>query len=115
MSVPRTAVEAVPDGVIYLRTDVTAGLKPYVGQSMSWERYLARQAEHASDYPNSFFTFKQLGRASPGTALDVAEESFIRQLGGPTNKSNPGGLLSNKRYQMNDVRYRAANGTIDKP
>ena len=47
--------------------------------------------------------------------LDVAEESWIRQLGGPTNNSNPDGLLSNKRYQMNDVRYRAAGGTVDKP
>ena len=56
-----------------------------------------------------------LSRAHPGTALDVAEESWIRQLGGPTNKSNPNGLLSNKRYQMNDVRYRAENGSIDKP
>ena len=113
--VPQPALETVADGVVYLRTDVTGGLKPYVGKSQSWERYLVRQGEHARDFPNSFFTFNELGRAIPGKALDVAEESWIRQLGGPTNKSNPGGLLSNKRYQMNEVRYRAANGTIDKP
>jgi len=111
----RTALDAVPDGVIYLRTDLSGRLKPYVGQSMSWERFLARQAEHNNHFPESIFTYKELSRASPGTPLHVLEESWIRQLGGPTNKSNPGGLLSNKRYQMNDVRYRAASGTIDKP
>jgi hypothetical protein len=113
VSVPPTAADDL--GVIYLRTDAAGGLKPYVGQSMSWERYLARQAEHANDFPNSFFKFKELERVAPGTSLDVAEESWIRQLGGPTNKSNPGGLLSNKRFQMNDVRYRAAGGTVNKP
>ncbi|HEX2970890.1 MAG TPA: hypothetical protein VHP11_01075 [Tepidisphaeraceae bacterium] len=108
-------MEEVREGVVYLRTDAAGGLKPYVGQSQSWERYLARQREHAADFPDSFFQFKVLGRADPGTALDVAEETWIRQLGRPTNKSSPGGLLSNKRYQMNDVRYRAAGGTVDRP
>ena len=90
-------------------------MKPYVGQSMSWDRYLVRQVEHGNDFPESVFIFKELGRADAGTPLHVLEETWIRQLGGPTNKSHPGGLLSNKRYQMNDVRYRAANGTINKP
>jgi hypothetical protein len=36
-------------------------------------------------------------------------------MGGPTNKSKPGGLLSNKRVEMSDVRFRAAGGTVDKP
>ena len=115
VSGPRSAVDAVPAGVVYLRTDVTGGLKPYVGKSKSPGRYIARQDEHANDFPDAVFQFQELGRAHPGTALDVAEESWIRQLGGPTNKSNPNGLLSNKRYQMNDVRYRAENGSIDKP
>ncbi len=106
---------AIPDGVVYLRTDAAGGLKPYVGQSESLQRYLARQAEHARAFPDADFDFRVLQRADPGTALDVAEESWIRQLGGHTNKSNPNGFLSNKRYQMIDVRYRANGGIISRP
>jgi len=115
VSIPRSTLDVVPDGVVYLRTDLSGGVKPYVGQSMSWDHYLLRQVDHSNRFPNSEFIFKELGRADAGIPLHVLEESWIRQLGGPTTKSNPGGLLSNKRYQMNDVRYRAASGTFDKP
>jgi hypothetical protein len=106
---------AVGEGVVYLRVDKAGVLKPYVGQSESWARYLARQAEHARAFPDADFDFQILQRSNPGIPLDVAEESWIRQLGGPTNKSNIDGLLSNRRYQMNDIRYRANGGTIDRP
>ena len=50
-----------------------------------------------------------LGHAAPGTTLDVLEESFIRQLGGPRSTND---ILENMRHQMSDARYRAAAGTI---
>jgi hypothetical protein len=107
-----------PPGVVYVRADRN-GVIPddYVGQAESWERYEARQLEHAEDYPDSDFEFHVLDRGYPGTNLDVKEESWIRAGGGPNTKSNPnktGPRLSNGRYQMNDADYRAAGGSVCK-
>jgi hypothetical protein len=41
----------VPEGIVYLRTDITGKIVPYGGQAMSDARYLARQAEHAPATP----------------------------------------------------------------
>jgi hypothetical protein len=46
--------------------------------------------------------------AAPGTDLDVLEERYIRQFGGPRNASNPDAVLENLRHQMRDARYQAA-------
>jgi hypothetical protein len=51
-----------------------------------------------------------IGRAEPGAQLDRLEEYFIRLEGGPTNLSNPEGLLANLRHQMSDARYWGAGG-----
>jgi hypothetical protein len=72
---------------------------------------LQRQVRHGRAHPNADFEFSELGRAKPGQALDVLEEDFIRKGGGPTNKSNPNGGLSNLRHQMSEERYRAAGGS----
>lgn len=102
-------VAPTPSGVVYHRTDELGG-KPYVGQAKDWDRYEARQLEHTRDNPDALFSFDVLGRAEPGVPLDRLEERWIRELGGPTNKSNPDGLLANKRHQMSDQRYEAAGG-----
>lgn len=102
-------------GVIYYRTDLSGNLAPYVGQSKDENRFTDRQGEHASDHPDSEFRFEVLDRAKPGTALDKVEEDYIRGCGGPTNKSNPNGSLSNKRFQMNDNRYQENGGVVPKP
>jgi RHS repeat-associated protein len=99
-----------PEGIVYGRTDASGGIKPYVGQAMNECCYLQRQIAHGRANPSADFEFAELGRARPGRALDVLEEDFIRQGGGPTNKSNPNGGLSNKRHQMSDERYQAAGG-----
>lgn len=104
-----SAAEDVPEGIVYGRIDAAGG-KPYVGQAKSEARYAARQAEHARANPDADFDFEILGRANPGTELDRMEEYFIRQGGGPTNGSNPGGGLANLRHQMSDSRYLAAGG-----
>ena len=96
-------------GIVYRRID-RAGGKPYIGQAKSMTRYEARQVEHQLDHPSAFFNFEIVGRAQPGTDLDRLEEYFIRQEGGPTNASNPIGLLANKRHQMSDLRYVTAGG-----
>lgn len=89
------------DGIIYLRTDLTGKLKPYVGQAKNEARYLARQAEHARAHPDSYFRFKVIdngsARGSFPTSLDVKEQKALNKLGGPTNKSNPNGGASNKK------------------
>jgi RHS repeat-associated protein len=102
-------------GIIYLRQDTTGLLKDYVGQAESEARYGERQLEHAADNPASSFQFSELGRADPGQDLNVAEEDWIRAGGGPTNKSNPEGGLSNARHQMNDADYRSAGGKVPWP
>ena len=105
-----------PEGIIYQRDDLNGYLKPYVGQAKSAARYLARQNEHASNHPNSSFDFSPIEEGiEPGTELDRYEEYWIRRLGGPTNKSNPNGGLSNKRHQMSEERYQDAGGNPYEP
>lgn len=65
---------------------------------------------HARDYPGAAFTFEVLGRANAGKDLDVLEESWIRAGGGKS--SVPGSVLTNKRVQMVDKKYKAAGGTV---
>nr|WP_237686509.1 DUF6531 domain-containing protein [Arthrobacter jiangjiafuii] len=101
-----------PEGVVYLRTDLSGGMEPYVGQSKSLERFELRQTEHDRAFPEARFRFEELGFADPGVKLDRLDEFYIRQHGGPTNKGNPDGLLSNKRHQMNDMRYTDAGGDL---
>ncbi|MFH6959388.1 DUF6443 domain-containing protein [Flavobacterium aquidurense] len=94
-----------PEGIIYLRTDRTLGLKPYAGQAKSEARYLARQAEHARAHPDADFEFKIIDRGSTSgkfpTSLDRKEQQALDRLGGPTNKSNPNGGASNKKNVIN--------------
>ena len=103
-------LSAVPEGVVYHRVDELGDVKPYVGQAKSDLRYSLRQQEHARDFPDAAFEFTVLDRAAPGLELDRVEEYWIRKLGGPTNKGNPDGSLSNKRHQMSDTRYAEAGG-----
>lgn len=76
------ATEVVPEGIVYLRTDITGKIAPYGGQAKNDARYLARQAEHARDFPNAKFEFEIIDRADPGRALDIAEHNFIQELTG---------------------------------
>jgi hypothetical protein len=96
-------------GIVYRRTDLN-GSKPYVGQSKSLDRFIARQAEHARANPDADFEYEVLGRAEPGSELDRLEEYWIRELGGPTSRGNPGGILANMRHQMSELRYQSAGG-----
>jgi RHS repeat-associated protein len=94
---PRTDV----NGIIYLRTDLTGKVKPYVGQAKNEARYLARQKEHARANPDADFDFKIIDRGSANgkfpTSLDIKEQKALDKLGGPTNKGNPSGGASNKK------------------
>lgn len=105
----RCAAKEADEGIVYLRSDAAGG-KPCVGQSKSPGRFEARQGEHARENPFGDFSYRELGRAAPGRDLDRLEEYYIRQFGGPTNKSNPFGELANRRHQMSDPRYQAAGG-----
>jgi len=53
-----------------------------------------------------------MGRASPGTDLDVLEETKITENGGLQKED---GSLANKRHQMSEERYRANGGKTDNP
>lgn len=89
------------NGVVYLREDLTATLKPYVGQAKNEARYLARQAEHARANPDSHFRFTVIDKGSANgsfpTSLDMKEQKALNKLGGPTNKTNPKGGASNRK------------------
>lgn len=101
-----------PEGIVYLRRDLTGGEKDYVGQAISEERFAKRQAEHQRAHPDAAYVFDELDRGAPGPELDKIEEDWIRAGGGPTNKTNPEGGLENKRHQMNDRRYREQGGEL---
>src|SRR5262249_27100130 len=84
-----------PEGVVYLRTDLTGNLEPYGGQAESYARYLARQQEHARAFPDARFSFSIVDRANPGAELDRAEHLFVQQLtNGVRARQSP--LVSNK-------------------
>lgn len=85
------------EGIIYERIDMTGGLKPYVGQAMSPERFAARIKEHARAHPNADFEFKIIDKGTRGINLDLKEQKALDARGGPTNKSHPNGGTSNKR------------------
>ena len=101
-----TAGRVAPEGVIYLRTDLTGILAPYGGQAMSEARFLARQAEHARANPGSRFSFEIVDRARPGLDLDIAEHRFIQTLtGGQRARTSP--AVSNMRDPVGPARRRA--------
>jgi RHS repeat-associated protein len=94
---------------IYLRTDPNGRIRPYIGQArgdIGFGRYEARQAEHRIGLGVEF-EFRLLEWV-PSELADITEENWIRRGGGP-------GQLSNKRYQMNEQRYREAGGKLPQP
>ena len=92
-------------GVVYRRTDLRTG-EQYIGRSKNEAAYVKRQKAHDRAQKTAH-KYEVLEHAD-GTQLRVAEESAIRQHGGPSR-------LANKRYEMNDDAYRAAGGTVPKP
>jgi RHS repeat-associated protein len=97
-------------GVVYKRVNPKTG-EVYVGQAENFERFLARQNEHNTQL-GLRHDYTVLERVEPGLELNMAEETWIRKFGGPVRQ---GGSVQNKRYQMNEARYRAYGGTINKP
>jgi RHS repeat-associated protein len=97
-------------GIVYERINLKTGER-YIGQAKSKSRFLERQIEHDRKLGVKH-KYNELGRAKPGQDLNVLEETHIRMGGGPIRK---GGNLANKRYQMNDLKYKAAGGTVIKP
>lgn len=101
---------AADQGIIYLRTDESGGLKPYIGQAKNLQRYEARQAEHAAANPDAQFNFEILEQGLPQSELDRYEQFYINAYGGPTTKLFTG-ELSNARNQMSWLRYMLAGGS----
>lgn len=97
------APEVVPEGIVYLRTDITGKIAPYGGQAKNDARYLARQAEHARDFPNAKFEFEIIDRADPGRALDIAEHNFIQELTGGV-AARRSSAVSNRRDPVGAAR-----------
>ena len=93
----KNVLQEIKEGIVYLRKDATGLLKDYVGQAKNRTRFLKRQQEHARKNPDSDFEFEILDEGAPGKDLDMKEQFHIDQRGGPTNKSNPNGGLSNKK------------------
>src|SRR5262249_19750297 len=93
-------------GVIYRRLNPKTG-EVYIGTSKSEGAFIRRGAAHDANLRVKH-EYEIIGRAENGTDLRVAEESAIREHGGP-------GKLANKRYEMNDDAYKAAGGAVLKP
>ncbi len=93
----------LPRGIVYLRTDITGRLAPYVGQTQSADHFLARQTAHARNYPNSRFEFEILTNANPGRDLSIAEHRAVQSLtGGQRASQSP--LVSNMRDPVGPLR-----------
>ena len=95
--------KVAPEGVIYLRTDLTGKILPYGGQAKSEIRYLERQIEHARKFPNSDFDFKFISRAEPGVKLDIAEQNFVQKLTGGIDVRDSS-LVSNLKNPVGAAR-----------
>ncbi len=109
-SVRASAEAEVPEGIVYKRSNPESG-EVYIGQTKSAERYRARQGEHDRSL-GAQHEYEIVGRAEPGTDLDVLEETSIRESGGIEKR---GGNLQNKRHQMSEQRYKEAGGTTPLP
>lgn len=91
------------DGYVYKRVDQTGGQKDYVGKAKSDQRFEARKKEHQRANKDADYEFEVLERGKPGKDLSQKEQKHIDAGGGPTNKSNPNGGLSNK---INAIRKK---------
>jgi hypothetical protein len=107
------ARKVASEGIVYLRTDVTGKLAPYVGQAMNNKRYIARQIEHAKAFPKSEFSFDIVDTADPGVQLDIAEHNFIQALTGGvramrsqsvSNDKDPIGLRRQRAFGLPKAR-----------
>jgi len=94
-------------GVVYRRTDLTGGQKPYIGQAKSKTRFEARKKEHGRANPDADYEFEIIGRAKPGKKLDKLENKELKKAGGPTNKSNPNGGTSNKKWVIKPEKKKS--------
>lgn len=101
---------SVGEGVIYYREDLNGVVDPYVGQSKDLLNYDRRQYSHNRQYKNANFQFTELEVNLPEDQLSRYEQYWMREMGGPTTKANPDGLLSNKRWEMSPERYEQAGG-----
>jgi hypothetical protein len=90
------------------RSSVSGGLQDAQTEMDRIGENLSGTSSDLPKNPDVRYEFVELGRAAPGTELDVLEETMIRRLGGP--RSDPGGLLENIRHQMNPERYYLAGG-----
>ncbi|HTA81479.1 MAG TPA: RHS repeat-associated core domain-containing protein [Bacteroidia bacterium] len=105
----KTMEEVEGDGIIYKRTDPSTG-EDYIGKSKDEQSFVQRKKVHdkTKGVKHDYTVLEK-----PKTEnLDVAEETHIRKNGGPKKQ---GGKLANKRYQMNDKRYKEAGGEEPKP
>jgi RHS repeat-associated protein len=94
------------NGIVYLRIDNSARLAPYYGQSISPNRFEARQREHERAFPRSNFDFINVGGGSPGRALTTAEHNAIQGLtGGIAARNSP--FVSNQRDAVGPARRPA--------
>jgi RHS repeat-associated protein len=106
-------IEGAPAGIVYRRINPRTG-ETYIGQAQSPEHYSRRQNSHDRKLRTTH-EYEVLGRATPGQSLSEMEESQIRLHGGLKHKREDGGGVVNRRYQMNDTRYRAAGGRVPLP
>lgn len=87
------------DGIVYLRTNPETGYN-YAGKVKSASRFAKRKREHNRKLDVEC-EYEIVDRAVPGIALDVAQETAIRQHGGIQIF---GGAYENRRHEMNPTR-----------
>jgi RHS repeat-associated protein len=105
-----SVVEEGAEGIVYKRTNPKTA-KEYIGKSKDEANFVKRQKAHDKS-KGVKHDYDIVERANPGKDLSMAEEKHIRRGGGPENK---GGKLENKRYEVNDPKYKEAGGSEPKP
>lgn len=101
------------EGIIYERTNPKTGEK-YYGQAKNAKAFENRKKAHDKKHGVEH-KYRVVERGKPGKELDVKEENWIRQNGGPNNGRSHQGTLGNRRHQMNDKNYEKNGGTVEKP
>jgi Pretoxin HINT domain len=101
--VHNTNCAAPADGLIYLRTDATGALEPYIGRTTQGGQ-LAREAAHSRAFPNSDFKFTTVESGiQRGAPLDIAEHGALQELtGGVAARRSP--VVSNQRDPVGAAR-----------
>jgi hypothetical protein len=97
----------VHNGIVYCRLNTVTG-KEYIGKADTEENYKQRKYAHAHNNSDAIYTYTELftDDVTIGKDLLKLEQVYIDLYGGPSTKSNPTGVLENKRNNFRKTKKK---------